>query len=71
MKNSRSFNPQMAEIEKILATLPGHDCGSCGSPTCRAFAHDILKGEADIDDCIVRMREKIKNIENGCDKNDG
>ncbi len=61
----------MAEIEKILATLPGHDCGSCGSPTCRAFAHDILKGEATLDDCIVRMREKLKNFTEAGDKNDG
>ena len=59
------------EIEKILATLPGHDCGSCGSPTCRAFAHDILKGEATLDDCIVRMREKLKNFTEAGDKNDG
>ena len=25
--------------------LPGLDCGSCGAPTCRALAEDIVRGE--------------------------
>lgn len=54
----------MAEIEKIASTLPGLDCGSCGSPTCRAFAHDIVCGEAEASGCIVKMREILKNIPN-------
>ena len=49
----------MAEIERIAASLPTLDCGSCGAPTCRAFAEDVVKGEADINSCIVRMREKL------------
>ncbi|MFR2562750.1 MAG: [Fe-Fe] hydrogenase large subunit C-terminal domain-containing protein [Anaeromassilibacillus sp.] len=28
----------MADIDKICDKLPGLDCGSCGAPTCRAFA---------------------------------
>lgn len=55
----------MAEIEKIVSTLPGHDCGSCGSPTCRAFACDIINNEATLDDCIIRMRQKLKNLTEG------
>ena len=43
----------MAEIQKIKDTLPGTDCGSCGAPNCRAFAEDIVKGEASIDSCVI------------------
>ena len=34
----------MAEIQNIRSTLPGIDCGACGSPTCKAFAEDIVRG---------------------------
>ncbi len=50
----------MAEIEKISSELPGLDCGSCGSPTCKAFAQDVVNGEAQYGDCIVKMREIIE-----------
>jgi len=41
----------MSRMEEIFRGLPGIDCGSCGSPTCRAFAADIVRGKASIDDC--------------------
>lgn len=43
----------MAEIQEIRQTLPGIDCGACGSPTCKAFAEDIVRGQADISLCRV------------------
>ncbi len=44
----------MAEIERIKELLPGIDCGACGSPTCRAFAEDIVRGNVpDINSCRV------------------
>lgn len=46
----------MAEIESICTCLPGTDCGSCGAPTCMAFAEDIVKGETNADECTVNMR---------------
>lgn len=46
----------MAEIESICQGLPGTDCGSCGAPTCMAFAEDIVKGETNADECTVNMR---------------
>lgn len=33
----------MADIQHLRACLPGIDCGACGSPTCRAFAEDVVK----------------------------
>jgi len=52
----------MADIENIHESLPALDCGSCGAPTCRAFAEDVVKGEANIDECIVHMREQLKKL---------
>lgn len=44
----------MSDIQKLKATLPGIDCGSCGAPNCRAFAEDVIKGVADIKSCRIR-----------------
>jgi len=52
----------MAEIDKLLEELPGLDCGSCGAPTCRALAEDIVRGFAKKNQCIFIMREEIKNV---------
>ncbi len=52
----------MADIQKILGRLPDIDCGSCGAPSCRAFAEDVVRGEASENDCIIRMREQIERF---------
>ena len=44
----------MADIQNIRSTLPGIDCGSCGAPTCRAFAEDVVKNQACIEDCPIK-----------------
>ena len=46
----------MSDIQEIRKDLPDLDCGSCGAPTCAAFAEDIVRGEASADDCVVFMR---------------
>lgn len=51
-----------AEISDILAQLPALDCGSCGAPTCQAFAEDVVKGNAVVGDCVVLMRRKMEAI---------
>lgn len=48
----------MADIQKLRESLPGIDCGSCGAPTCRAFAEDVVKGNANIDDCLIKLHKK-------------
>jgi hypothetical protein len=55
----------MADIQKIKATLPGIDCGACGAPTCRAFAEDVVKKTASIDDCKIK---KFYNTDKGTEK---
>lgn len=51
---------KMEKLEEIARSLPGYDCGSCGSPTCRAFAEDIVRGYATKLDCIHVMKEQLK-----------
>ena len=51
---------KMDAIEKLYAELPGFDCGSCGSPTCRTFAEDVVQGNATRLDCIHKMREQLR-----------
>ncbi len=50
----------MADIQNLKKTLPGFDCGSCGAPTCRAFAEDVVKGDAKKSDCVLIMRDRFK-----------
>lgn len=47
-------------VEKITADLPGLDCGSCGSPNCRALAEDIVRGFAETSFCVFKLREKLQ-----------
>jgi len=49
---------KMAEVRRIFSELPELDCGSCGSPTCRAFAEDVVKGQADISECTVMKKRE-------------
>ena len=51
-----------ARIEEIEAGLPGMDCGSCGSPTCRALAQDIVGGYASEMNCIFKINERISDL---------
>jgi iron only hydrogenase large subunit-like protein len=43
---------RMKEKERIYQKLPQIDCGCCGAPTCKAFAEDVVKGDAKVTNCI-------------------
>lgn len=47
----------MADIQTLKESLPGIDCGACGAPTCRAFAEDVVKGEASVENCKIMSSE--------------
>lgn len=49
-------------MEKTLKNLPGLDCGSCGSPNCKALAEDIVQGTATETDCVFKLREKVRDL---------
>lgn len=51
---------KMEQVEQIVASLEGLDCGSCGAPTCRALAEDVVRGLASIDDCIFYYKRQHK-----------
>lgn len=51
----------VSRSEEILRELPGLDCCSCGSPSCRALAEDIARGYAAITDCIFILLETIQH----------
>lgn len=53
----------MEQMEDIYQRLPRIDCGSCGAPTCHALAEDIVRGKANLEDCIFMLKEKIKHME--------
>ena len=46
----------LESMENIYKQLGGLDCGSCGSPSCRALAEDIVKGQAKKEDCIIVLK---------------
>lgn len=68
---SRDFSESMrmmGDIQQLFELLPNIDCGACGSPTCMSFAEDVIRGEADFGDCIIRSAKKMDNL--GDDKHD-
>lgn len=51
----------MAEIDRITEILPSLDCGSCGAPSCRALAEDIVTGSARLNDCVFVLRNEASS----------
>lgn len=51
----------MARIDKIADGLPGLDCGSCGAPSCRALAEDIVTRGARLNDCVFILRHEASS----------
>lgn len=60
---------KMARIEEITSQLEGLDCGSCGAPSCRALAEDVVRGVASIEDCIFYYRSH-SSLEKGSTSDD-
>ncbi len=42
---------QMKKRDQLMERLPGLDCCACGSPTCAAFAEDVLADSVNMDAC--------------------
>ena len=49
----------LADIQTLRGQLPGLDCGACGAPTCRAFAEDVVRGQAETAACVLTLREEL------------
>ncbi len=52
----------MDRIDELTKTFKGLDCGSCGSPTCRTLAEDIVLGYAKEVDCVFKLKEKVERL---------
>ena len=58
-----SITDAMAKLQKIREQerrVMGMNCGACGAPSCRALAEDVVAGQANEDQCIFLMREKLQ-----------
>lgn len=53
---------KMERIEKLYSGMPKLDCGSCGAPSCKALAEDIVRGFASENDCIFKMKERVREL---------
>lgn len=53
----------MAEIQSLRSQLPGVDCAACGAPTCRAFAEDVVRGNATMDGCLLCRVQPKKEVD--------
>ncbi|MCC6485096.1 MAG: 4Fe-4S dicluster domain-containing protein [Armatimonadetes bacterium] len=53
---------RVERLERVLETLPGLDCGSCGAPTCQALAEDIVRNEARETDCVFVLRKRVQDL---------
>ena len=61
-KSFRESFEMMGLIEELTEQLPGLDCGSCGAPTCRALAEDIINGYGKEEQCVFLLREKLEKL---------
>lgn len=52
----------LTRVESLCKKFPKLDCGSCGAPTCKALAEDIVRGVAKEEDCIYILREYIHKL---------
>jgi iron only hydrogenase large subunit-like protein len=52
----------MSRVEELCEKFPRLDCGSCGAPTCKALAEDIVRGVANEKDCIHILRDYIHRL---------
>jgi len=53
---------RLNQVERLCKKLPGLDCGSCGAPSCKALAEDIVRGQASENDCVYHLRENLHKL---------
>jgi Na+-translocating ferredoxin:NAD+ oxidoreductase RNF subunit RnfB len=58
----------MAEVKELEQYLCGLDCGSCGAPSCRALAEDVVKGYATMESCIFVVRDQLQAMASEIEK---
>lgn len=56
---------KMKQMREIEGRLYGMDCGSCGAPSCKALAEDIVRGFSTEEACILKLREEMRQMAEG------
>lgn len=51
---------KIRRLEEIRQSLPNINCGACGAPSCSAFAEDVVRGEAQLSDCVFVALEQLR-----------
>lgn len=52
----------MQKRHQIYEMLPKIDCGACGAPTCMTFAEDVVKGDAEADECVFLTMKTFESM---------
>lgn len=58
---------RMNKMTELLKVFPGLDCGTCGAPSCKALAEDVVRGFTTEHDCVFRAREELQELDNNED----
>ena len=53
---------KLKRMNEIYEQLPALDCGACGSPNCRSLAEDVVRGKANMEDCIFILRQRVRSL---------
>lgn len=53
---------KMHQKHQFYEMLPKIDCGGCGVPTCLTFAEDVVKGQADADECVFLAMKTFESL---------
>jgi Fe-S-cluster-containing hydrogenase component 2 len=53
---------KLRQKQQLVEELPGIDCGACGSPTCTTFAEDVVRGEAEKNECVFVAINELEDI---------
>ena len=62
IKRRTELRRKRKEKEEIYESLPKIDCGVCGAPTCKTFAEDVVRGDAELADCIFNLPQKYTEL---------
>ncbi len=69
-KDMKESIANMSRVDELCSKFPRLDCGSCGAPTCKALAEDIVRGAAKEQDCIHILRDYIHKLSDELSKLD-
>jgi iron only hydrogenase large subunit-like protein len=71
-RNLRQAIALKREKDALLEQLPRKDCAACGAPDCETLADDVVRGQAQISDCVfLRLAALEKEAAHAKGENDG